>query len=170
MYDQQLIDAVLDGDVLQVTLYAAKANVNICVIDEPLLVTAMRHNNPTLVKLLLDNGADPNFTYKNGNTPLLAAVKQRSTEMAKLLIGAGADVNYQNQHGDNPLLLALTELDEPMIELLLAHGADVNTKIITYDMTIMEYFQNIAYLIQKGSILEKDQAERIQAMLMAHAT
>ncbi|HBR70787.1 TPA: hypothetical protein DIC20_00530 [Candidatus Dependentiae bacterium] len=65
--------------------------------EEPLstaLMTAVVHNNPDIIRFLLDNGADPKiFDWFNHDTPITAlilAVLKDNAEIAKLLLDHGA--------------------------------------------------------------------------------
>jgi ankyrin repeat protein len=51
---------------------------------------AAARNDTSLVKLLLDHGADPTATQQSGFTALDAAVQNGNTEMADLLRSRGA--------------------------------------------------------------------------------
>lgn len=57
------------------------------------LHSAAMVNNPEMVQLLLDHGADPNLPGRRGGTPLHWAAWMGAKESAELLIKAGADVN-----------------------------------------------------------------------------
>ncbi|HZQ48111.1 MAG TPA: ankyrin repeat domain-containing protein [Verrucomicrobiae bacterium] len=104
-----------------------------------------------LVKLLLDNGADPDAVipiyyaagdnttdnYHNPNdpkysgcTPLLMTIINRNDrkETARLLIEHKANVNLGDTNGLAPLALAARYRREDIAELLLANGADVNLR------------------------------------------
>ena len=64
------------------------------------LVVACQYGNEQAIRDLLDNGADPNWSYKGGFSPIEAlytsplAGKENRLEMAKLLVKHGADVTY----------------------------------------------------------------------------
>ena len=63
------------------------------------LHTAARENSPEVVKILLEKGADVNYTYKDGWTALDIASYYDSSKMGKILIENGADVNKHNRNG-----------------------------------------------------------------------
>src|SRR5947209_1696634 len=55
------------------------------------------HNDVRLAKLLVDPGASPKASTRNGAiTPLFLAAKNGNAEMIELLIKAGAEVNYSD--------------------------------------------------------------------------
>ncbi|MBO4309183.1 MAG: ankyrin repeat domain-containing protein [Clostridia bacterium] len=64
------------------------------------LVVACQYGNEKAIRDLLENGADPNWSYKGGFSPIEALYtspfqgKENRLEMAKLLVDYGADVTY----------------------------------------------------------------------------
>lgn len=102
-------------------------------------VISERSNKYELVKLLMDNGADPNKEYqlKFNNTvevctPLRDVIWQaKDVELANLLISYGADVNYVSKSSNklswSLLNMAVRTNSYPMVQLLLDHGADANS-------------------------------------------
>ncbi len=87
-----------------------------------------------LMKLLLDNGANPNLSY--GFLSVLdAEVKSNDIESVKLLLKYGADVNnsyyitkYETNPYTTPLHEAVKQNNQEMMVLLLVHGADTSIK------------------------------------------
>ena len=91
-------------------------------------VTPLMHSaivgSADAMKLLLDNGADPNLTTTAGSTALMFSV----TDIAKvrLLLDRGANVNAASKFGRTALLLAaLSEGSADIVRLLITKGADV---------------------------------------------
>ncbi len=79
------------------------------------LFIAISNNNPQMVQLLLDNGADVNQVNEKGSYPMhevasgtafAGDTKYRANEMIQSLIEHGADVNQKNAKGQTPLMLA----------------------------------------------------------------
>ena len=91
---------------------------------------AARLENPSIVKLLLEAGADPSSTDENGESSLHCSVGIHSLENTRLLLEAGAPVEARAGLRDGtPLMHAiLIGGYSPMMRLLLDHGADVNAK------------------------------------------
>jgi ankyrin repeat protein len=88
------------------------------------------------IRLLIEAGADPNVTDKEGVTPLHKAVRARCAAAAEALLSLGADVGRKNDGGSTPLHLAVQgtgrggtgdpaarEQQSAIIRLLLRHGA-----------------------------------------------
>ena len=83
------------------------------------LHAAMFQPNLRVVKLLLDNGFDPNVrATKNGNTPLHFAVASNNLGAARLLLQYYANKNIRNLDGLTPLDKARREEKDEMIKLL----------------------------------------------------
>jgi ankyrin repeat protein len=94
-----------------------------------------------VMRLLLDAGADPTLTQKNGNTPIILAAGFASTrsgnnpdhgteegaiEAIKLCIEKGVDVNATNGAGDTAVHTALTSPE--IIQALADFGARLDTR------------------------------------------
>jgi TPR repeat protein len=82
------------------------------------------------VKILLQNGADPNVRYTDSHsTPLHGAALTGDAEIAMLLIEAGADENALDKNGSSPLAVAKSLGNEDVAKVLLGHGAkEINKK------------------------------------------
>ncbi|VUC37256.1 unnamed protein product [Clonostachys rosea] len=91
------------------------------------LAEAMLRGNDSVIKLLLENDADPNVIHGyEGETPLTWAVKEKKTELVKLLLDRGAAIETQNSRGQTALTEAAFNGDEATIRVLLRQGADPN--------------------------------------------
>ena len=102
--------------------------------NTPLCAAAWREGHENyVVRLLLDNGADPNVTTDFGVTALHIAVAGfDDTSTAEMLSSAGANVNALNSESASPLLIACEgcEKKTEIVKLLLSHGADPNIGIL----------------------------------------
>jgi formylglycine-generating enzyme required for sulfatase activity len=93
------------------------------------LIAAAESGNTTLLKALLEKGADVNATTKNDATALMVASIKGHIETVKLLIEHGANVNaVANMEGTTALAFASNNGQSKIVKLLLENGADVNEK------------------------------------------
>jgi ankyrin repeat protein len=103
---QEILDAGVDKDVRDA-------------LGATALHEAMFQPNVMVVKLLLDNGFDPNaVTTRNGYTPLHIAVAANNVAAAKLLLQYGADKRIRCFQGLTPLDKARQSDKGALISLL----------------------------------------------------
>ncbi|HET8676995.1 MAG TPA: ankyrin repeat domain-containing protein, partial [Blastocatellia bacterium] len=91
------------------------------------LMQAVLYGDADSVRLLLEQGADPNTRNDAGATALMWAVDD--LEKARLLVEHGADVNARSDDGRTPLLIAAARFgNTEIVRLLLDRGADLAAK------------------------------------------
>ena len=94
----------------------------------PIFDAITSNNEKTLfsiLKLLIDNGADVNNSDSFGNTLLHYAVDRENKDLIELLINAGCDINKTFRHDrDTPLHYACFQKNEKLISTLIQNGAD----------------------------------------------
>jgi ankyrin repeat protein len=91
------------------------------------LMQAALYGDADSVRLLLQQGADPNIRNEAGATALMWAVD--NLEKTRLLIEGGADVNARSDDGRTPLLIAAGLFgNKEVVKLLLDRGADLAAK------------------------------------------
>jgi ankyrin repeat protein len=91
------------------------------------LMQAALYGDVDSVRLLLQQGADPNIRNQAGATALMWAVDD--FEKTRLLVEHGADVNARSQDGRTPLLIAAGLFgNKDVVRLLLDRGADLAAK------------------------------------------
>ena len=85
----------------------------------------------SLVKLLLDKGANPNIAANNQFkvAPIHSACAISAFDIAELLIKHGADVNAKQMQGVTPLHSAAHNGQTKLSKLLIDNGADINAKM-----------------------------------------
>lgn len=118
----------LDADLVTEALRLA------CPSDSTALVEAIKTRDVSLVKLVLEKGANPNEATTSGLFPIFAAFNACSAPVVQALVEHGADVTLRSPHGPNVLQAALASplsRDEEAIatvfESLLSCGADACT-------------------------------------------
>jgi len=102
------------------------------------LMRAAYSADVTLVRLLLDHGANPLVRNSDNETPLLAAAgygwidgysqgraNRERLDTIKLLVERGADVNWACNHGITPLMVAANFGVTDIIQYLVDQGADL---------------------------------------------
>lgn len=91
------------------------------------LMQAVLYGDAGMVRLLLEQGADPNLRNDAGATALMWAVDD--LEKTRLLLDRGADVNARSGDARTPLLIAAGQFgNTAVVKLLLDHGADLSPK------------------------------------------
>ena len=131
------------------------------------LQAACKTGNPEIVRMLLENGADVNYTHwdasRNQGSPLTNAAGSLSDErlqIIKLLIEYGANVNYEDIDGDDALSCAVYASFErsdtiEIIEFLEEKGADIYKKYAGTENTLLHKacesnsFLVIQYLVEE---------------------
>ena len=104
------------------------------------LMRAARAGDATVMKLLLEKGADPRLTTKEGNTALMFAAgvgyRDKNTtgsesdalEALKVSIAAGLDLKQANNRGETALHGAANRGADTIVRFLVERGADLNAK------------------------------------------
>ena len=87
-----------------------------------------------VVKLLLDQRADPNKANIHGTTPLQVSASKHHIDVMELLIKAGADPNKADNRGNTPLHYSALSGHKTVVKVLLdggAHPSKPNSKGVT---------------------------------------
>lgn len=96
--------------------------------DSPLFA-AIYKQNPEIVKLLLEYGANPLLNFSNDTIPpLMYAASFDSVDIIKLLLDFGADINHSGPMGETALMLASVYGKPKIVHFLLQAGADISIK------------------------------------------
>jgi ankyrin repeat protein len=130
------LQAVAAGNVEQAELLLGKgADINAkyttseagMSYGETAIIIASSSGNEAMVKMLLDNEANPNITNE-GYSAIIYATNNGFIEIVNMLIEKGADVNQVHVDGTTPLINAVLSDNVEMVKLLLDKGADPSIK------------------------------------------
>ena len=110
----------------------------------------------SVVRVLIEKGAEINFKDNYGRTPLLWAAIGDHESIARLLIEKGAEVNSKDDRSRTPLSLAATGSFESVVRLLIEKGAEVNSRDYSgrtsLSMAATGSFEEVVrLLIEKGA-------------------
>jgi len=110
----------------------------------------------SIVKILLEKGADVAVATNDGLTPLHIASSNGHTEAVKALLEKGADITVTGNNGSSPLYLASSNGHVEVVKVLLEEGADaalVNKDGFTpqYIATCGGYVEVVKVLLEKGA-------------------
>jgi uncharacterized protein len=88
---------------------------------------AVKNDDATTVRNLLQRGLDPNTRDENGQHGLFIALRESSLKAAKTLIDwPKTDLNAANKANETPLMMAVLKGQVAMAAAMLAKEADVN--------------------------------------------
>ena len=95
------------------------------------LQTAATQGHDTVLRILLENGADPNLLGRDNYPPLQAAARFGTVESVKALIGSGADIHDERGSFGSSLIAACVSNNyesprEKSAEFLLDKGVNVH--------------------------------------------
>ncbi len=90
------------------------------------LIDAIKGNDSSSVRTLLEQRVDVNAVQADGTTALHWAVERDAMEFVQLLIRGGADVKATNRYGATPLWLASLNGNAAIVGMLLEAGADAS--------------------------------------------
>jgi len=104
------------------------------------LMRAARSADVVAMRLLLEKGADPKLTTKDGNNALMFAAgvgyrdkytrgtDAEALEALKIMMATGLDIRATNEKGETALHGAAARGADVVVQYLIDHGADINAK------------------------------------------
>ncbi len=120
-----------------------------------------------IIKVLLENKADPNLREEGGFTPLMLAVST-TIDSVEMLLKNGANPNLINKYGGTALMLAsyysTLSSSVEIVECLLKNGADPN---LSPDLKTALFFAKTALFFAKNNYFGKESTETVE-MLLKH--
>jgi ankyrin repeat protein len=134
---------------LQIAIYYKQVEIMVYLLDlkaspnekdwtgKSVLIQACNTDNDQIINILLDRGADLEYSGYFGGTPLMYAAQYEHYISAETLIKRKANVNFKSEDGETSLTKAIANNDYPMIKLLVESGA--NPKIIYDGKDLAQY-------------------------------
>lgn len=90
------------------------------------VLVAVRSNDIEALQMLLQSGANVNFTTADGRrSPLNQAVRDGNTKVVEILLNAGANIEWRDTYNNTPIIDAATYGDVDMVRLLAIKGANL---------------------------------------------
>jgi ankyrin repeat protein len=121
--------AVHRGHEAVVRLLLEREDIHVHASDELRhLEFAIAHDHATILRLFLDNGADPNLRNSMGQPLLLWATQLRYHNAVRVLVEKGANLDLPNSSGQTPLWFAACSGYTDISLLLLEKGAKVDSQ------------------------------------------
>ncbi|MFZ4929423.1 ankyrin repeat domain-containing protein [Chryseobacterium sp. Mn2064] len=77
-----------------------------------------------MIEILIENGADVNFTHEAYNAPVFTAIYFNNPKILKLLLDHGADVNLVGEERETPLITAALDGNIELLRLLLPYSSE----------------------------------------------
>jgi len=148
-----------------ITLEKCKIDMNRVDSDgNTLLITACSFHNESVIKLLVEHGADVNKDvvdiYGYSKSPLTSVCHNGNESIVKYLIDHGADANKEvvSKYGVSylPLINACIDGNEFIVKYLVEHGADVNKRNSRGNtpLSVASFYEHeriLKYLIKEGA-------------------
>jgi ankyrin repeat protein len=92
------------------------------------LAISVLKNNEAAIKMLLDQGANPNIMLNDGFIPLIYAAQEGKLKICSLLIEKGAIVDTRSANGQTALFAAVRNRHLKVAEFLINKDTDINTR------------------------------------------
>ena len=119
--------AILASDRSRLAELSSQIDVNRPLPDNAsLLAWAVETQDPKLVSLLLENGADANPTDGNRFTPIIQACRYGNSEIINALLAAGANPGDAVEDGTTAFHLCAGSAHSRILEKMASLGADIH--------------------------------------------
>ena len=113
------------------------------------LVIAIVKDDPKMVRVQLEAGADPNECDDDGFTPLMAAAIFSRKEIIRFLLDHGANVNAKTKDGHTALVYASFFSDSECVKMLVDAGADLSTPRFRHDNSIKTFPEALSFYMRE---------------------
>jgi ankyrin repeat protein len=129
--NEKFFDAVESGRIVEVRKFLQDGHpptVNYMLnLETPLTIACMK-GDKMMVNLLLEYGADVNFTNRQNESPLISACDYSRLDIIKLLLkNPKTDINMPDAYGTTPLMLGVVQDEIQIVRILLQDSRlDIN--------------------------------------------
>ena len=158
MLDDELFYNVSIGDIDQTRLLLSKGadpNVSNKETGYSALMAACLFSDDTIVRLLLDAGADANQRTTKGESALYYAVEKNNYKLASLLLAHDAEAGIKTVDGVTPYKIARRNKNEPLMAIL----AKAENKIVFSNYPEIPYQTSLVILDEIKIIRARQEAE-----------
>jgi len=90
------------------------------------LFNACKLGNESMVKYLVEHGADIKIRDKNNRMAFSVACESGNEHLVRYLVKLGADTNHKSKNGITPIFNACTSGNDHLVRYLVKLGADIN--------------------------------------------
>lgn len=115
----------------------------------PPLVIAIIRDDPKMVRVQLEAGADPNECDDDGFTPLMAAAIFSRKEIIRILLEHGVNVNAKTKEGHTALVYASFFSDSECVKMLVDAGADLSTPRFRHDNSNKTFPEALSFYMRE---------------------
>ena len=120
-HGKNLLHMTNNADIIRMLLECTNGP-NVNSLDNNGYTPLMIQDDPAVIGMLLEHGADPNLLTRDGRTALMM---HNDLEIADMLLDAGADVNAIDQAGQTALFYVDdTDEGDVLLTMLLSRGAN----------------------------------------------
>ena len=132
---------------------------------------AVKVNDITIVRSLLEQGIDPNSYDEDGDHLLMYAALYSSIDCMKLLLEKGSNPNAKNGLDETALMWCLH--DPAKMKLLIQHSADVNAKAKSGNTSLLiasvghGKFEVVKLLVENGADVSAVNNKKENALMRA---
>ncbi|XP_044751709.1 ankyrin-3-like [Coccinella septempunctata] len=116
---------------------------------------AVQENDASLVRKLLNEGADVNYMDINSGTPLHAAAENGNIEITQILLEYRADIRAKDKYGRTTIDTAFWNGGEALASALLEELDDINISINNRDDTPLHLAVELGYPELVKAILKR---------------
>jgi len=165
--------AILASDISLLAELSSQIDVNRPLPDNAsLLAWAVETQDPKLVTLLLENGADANPTAGNRFTPIIQACRYGNSEIINALLAAGANPGDAVEDGTTALHLCAGSATSEVLDRMAGLGADIHASNQRGQTALMfaaaqGNTPNLTYLVNAGANINAHTLEGYNPLFFA---